>query len=53
MGICGNLAGIIYGIFAETLFLWEWEQTWGQALSKGLKSKPKALSEGLKPKPFF
>ena len=28
-------------------------QTWGQALSKGLKSKPKALSEGLKPKPFF
>ena len=27
-------------------------QTWGQALSKGLKSKPKALSEGLKPKPF-
>ena len=29
------------------------DQTWGQALSKGLKSKPKALSEGLKPKPFF
>ena len=28
-------------------------QTWGQALSKGLKSKPKALSEGLKPKPFY
>ena len=23
-------------------------KTWGQALSKGLKSKPKALSEGLK-----
>ena len=25
MGICGNLAGIIYGIFAETLYIWEWE----------------------------
>ena len=26
-----------------------YNQTWGQALSKGLKSKPKALSKGLDP----
>ena len=34
------------------MFLHNPLQTWGQAISKGLKSKPKALSEGLKPKPF-
>ena len=42
--------------FKRTLYkyiAWGTYQTWGQALSKGLKSKPKALSEGLKPKPFL
>ena len=29
-------------------YSWSITQTWGQALSKGLKSNPKALSEGLK-----
>ena len=43
---------LVYYILGH-ICIFDVNQTWGQALSKGLKSKPKALSEGLKPKPFF
>ena len=49
-----NFEPIIYTIKTRLKYIYMCiYQTWGQALSKGLKSKPKALSEGLKPKPFF